>query len=54
MLALWGRSGSGVTAIIAALASLVGVFVYGKKRQTRELEDKAKTLPPPAEENEQH
>jgi hypothetical protein len=39
-----GKSGSGLTAIIGALASLVGVFVYGKVQQNKELKDKAKAL----------
>ena len=45
-LAREGKSWSGVTAIIAALAALVGVFVYGKIEQRRELAEKAKAFPP--------
>jgi hypothetical protein len=41
-----GKSGSGVTAIIAALVALVGVFVYGKIEQRRELAEKAKAFSP--------
>ena len=47
-LALAGKSVAGLTSIIGALAALVGVFVYGKKHQGRELDEKAKALPPPA------
>lgn len=39
-----GKSGSGLTAIIGALAALVGVFVYGKVQQSKELADKADAL----------
>ena len=48
-LAREGKSGSGVTAIIAALAALVGVFVYGKIEQRRELAEKSKALSQPQE-----
>ncbi len=37
-----GRDGYGLAAIIAALASLAGVFIYGKAKQRKELDDKAK------------
>jgi uncharacterized membrane protein len=47
-----GKSGSGVTAIIAALAALVGVFVYGKIEQRRELAEKAKAFSPPGQSGE--
>ena len=47
-----GKSGSGVTAIIAALAALVGVFVYGKIEQRRELAEKAKAFSPPEQSDE--
>jgi uncharacterized membrane protein len=51
-LSLRGMSGAGLTAIIGALAALVGVFVYGKSEQKKELAEKAKGLasihtPPP-------
>lgn len=52
-LALVGSSAVGLTAIISALAALVGVFVYGKMRQGRELDEKARELPV-GEENQQH
>ena len=51
-LALEGKSVSGVTAIIAALAALVGVFVYGKIEQRRELAEKAKALSSPEQSGE--
>jgi len=53
-LALAGASGAGLTSIIAALAALVGVFVYGKRHQGRELDEKAKASPPPAAVTQQH
>ena len=42
-----GMGGAGLTAIIGALAALVGVFVYGKKQQSKELADRALAVPPP-------
>lgn len=36
-----GKDGYGIAAIIAALASLVGVFVYAKSKQKKGLRDKA-------------
>lgn len=36
-----GRDGYGLAAIITALASLAGVFIYGKTKQKSELEAKA-------------
>ena len=36
-----GKSGAGLTSIIAALAALVGVFIYGKIQQGKELTEKA-------------
>lgn len=36
-----GRDGYGIAAILLALASLVGVFIYGKQKQKKELRDKA-------------
>lgn len=41
-----GMSGTGLTAIISALVALVGVFVYGKSEQKRELKEKADALLP--------
>jgi uncharacterized membrane protein len=41
-----GKSGQGLAAIIAALTSLAVVFVVGKKKQERELAQKANTLVP--------
>lgn len=48
-----GRSGSGLIAIIGALAALVGVFVYGKVQQSKELTDKANALSAAAEETQE-
>jgi uncharacterized membrane protein len=45
-----GRSGSGLIAIIGALAALVSVFVYGKVQQSKELADKASAISSSAEE----
>ncbi len=45
-LSLKGMSGAGLTAIISALAALVGVFVYGKSEQKKELREKANPLLP--------
>jgi len=39
-------SGAGLTAIISALAALVGVFVYGKSEQKKELKEKSEALLP--------
>ena len=39
-----GVSGIGLAAIIAPLAALVGVFVYGKSEQKKELREKAGAL----------
>lgn len=47
-LAVLGRSGAGLTSIIAALAALVGVFIYGKKQQGRDLAEKASRLELPS------
>lgn len=35
-----GKDAFGIVAIVSALASLVGVFVYGKKTDKKELEEK--------------
>lgn len=40
-ISLKGMSGAGLTAIIVALVSLVGVFVYGKSGQKKELARKS-------------
>jgi len=40
-LILKGRDGYGLAAILGALASLAGVFVYGKSKQKKELDGKA-------------
>ena len=45
-ISLKGMSGAGLTTIIAALAALVGVFVYGKAQQRKELRDKEEALVP--------
>lgn len=45
-LSLKGMSGAGLTAIISALAALVGVFVYGKSEQKKELKEKSEALLP--------
>ncbi len=45
-LSLKGMSGTGLTAIIGALGALVGVFVYGKSEQKKELKSKSEELPP--------
>ena len=39
-----GKETSGLTAIITALAGLVGVFVYGKREQKKELANKAQAV----------
>jgi uncharacterized membrane protein len=41
VLILHGRDGYGLAAIVTALASLAGVFIYGKSKQKRELDQKA-------------
>lgn len=43
-LAATGKSAAGLTAIVAALAALVGVFVYGKYEQRQELAEKREAL----------
>lgn len=43
-LSLKGMSGAGLTSIIAALAALVGVFVYGRSTQKKELHEKSEEL----------
>lgn len=45
-ISLKGMSGAGLTAIIAALVALVGVFVYGKSGQKKELAEKSEALAP--------
>jgi uncharacterized membrane protein len=44
-----GMSGAGLTSIITALAALVGVFVFGKSQQNKELSEKQKSLTEPAD-----
>lgn len=51
ILILRGKDGYGLAAIIAALASLTGVFVYGKAKQNRELTAKAGDLIRPPNQN---
>lgn len=46
-LILQGKDGYGLAAIIGALASLAGVFIYGKKKQRTELDNKAQDLAQP-------
>jgi uncharacterized membrane protein len=46
-LILKGKDGYGLAAIITALASLAGVFIYGKKQQRKELDEKAEDLAQP-------
>lgn len=43
-----GKSGSGLAAILTALASLVGVFVWSKHEQQKELAKKSEALIPAA------
>jgi len=43
-LSLRGSSGVGLTAIISALAALVGVFIYGKSEQRKELQEKSEAI----------
>jgi uncharacterized membrane protein len=42
-----GNNGYGLAAVITALASLAGVFIYGKQQQKKELESKAQDFIPP-------
>ncbi len=51
VLILRGKDGYGLAAIIAALASLAGVFVYGKAKQNKELTAKAEDLIRPPKQN---
>lgn len=39
-LAATGKAASGLTSIIASLAALVGTFVYGKRNQKKDLQNK--------------
>jgi uncharacterized membrane protein len=48
VLILKGKDGYGLASILTPLAGLVGVFIYGKQRQKKELEDKAEGFIPPA------
>jgi uncharacterized membrane protein len=48
-----GKDTEGLSAIIASLVALAGVFVYGKKKESKELKEKSRALakrmnPPPA------
>ena len=47
VLILKGKDGYGLAAIITALASLAGVFIYGKKQQRKNLDEKAQDLAQP-------
>lgn len=49
-LILKGKDGYGLAAIIGALASLAGVFIYGKTRQRKELNEKAEDFVKPTQE----
>jgi hypothetical protein len=42
-----GKSGSGLAAILTALASLVGVFVWSKHEQQKDLRKKSEALTAP-------
>jgi len=44
LLSLKGMSGVGLASIIGALAALVGVFIYGKSAQKKELKEKSDEL----------
>jgi uncharacterized membrane protein len=39
-----GKETTGLVAIVTAIASLVGVFVYGKSEQKKELEKKSQAM----------
>ena len=39
-----GKDASGITAILGSLVALVGVFVYGRKKQHQDLKEKPKPL----------
>jgi uncharacterized membrane protein len=39
-----GKSSEGLTAIIGSLAALAGVFVYGKRKESKELKEKSDAL----------
>ena len=39
-----GKNISGVISVVLALASLVGIFIYGKKTQEKELQSKNKAF----------
>jgi uncharacterized membrane protein len=47
-LVLKGKDGYGLAAIITALASLAGVFIYGKHEQRKQLDAKAEEFVKPA------
>jgi len=46
-LILKGKDVYGLAAIVTALASLAGVFIYGKKKQRKELDEKANDFAQP-------
>ncbi|MGC2283668.1 MAG: DUF2335 domain-containing protein [Candidatus Acidiferrum sp.] len=48
-LVLRGKDGYGLAAIITALASLAGVFIYGKSKQRKDLDNKAQDFVQPPE-----
>ena len=39
-----GKEATGLTAVITALAALVGVFIYGKHEQKKDMKNKPKAL----------
>jgi hypothetical protein len=41
-----GKSGEGLAAILTALATLVGTFIYSKREQQRDLAKKTEALVP--------
>jgi uncharacterized membrane protein len=47
VLILKGKDGYGLAAIVTALTSLAGVFIYGKSKQKKELDIKAEGFIPP-------
>jgi uncharacterized membrane protein len=47
VLILKGKDGYGLASIIAPLAGLAGVFLYGKQQQRKDLDDKAQGFIPP-------
>ena len=41
-----GKSASGLISVVLALASLVGIFIYGKEKQQSQLESQNKPFEP--------